>query len=91
MDFMATLGARSGVSTIESLRDGARRVLVLQGGGALGAHQAGVYEELSKTPYRPAPDRRRVARAAPRVAAYVKTPSAPRARRAAGVLAIAAR
>ena len=27
--------------------------LVLQGGGALGAYQAGVYEELSKTPFRP--------------------------------------
>jgi NTE family protein len=27
--------------------------LVLQGGGALGAYQAGVYEELSRTPYRP--------------------------------------
>src|SRR3569623_1662415 len=27
--------------------------LVLQGGGALGAYQAGVYEELSKTPFKP--------------------------------------
>jgi NTE family protein len=30
-----------------------RIVLVLQGGGALGAYQAGVYEELSSTPYQP--------------------------------------
>jgi NTE family protein len=30
-----------------------RVALVLQGGGALGAYQAGVYEELSKTPYHP--------------------------------------
>jgi NTE family protein len=30
-----------------------RIALVLQGGGALGAYQAGVYEELSSTPYQP--------------------------------------
>jgi NTE family protein len=31
----------------------ARTALVLQGGGALGAYQAGVYEELLRTPYQP--------------------------------------
>src|SRR5471032_2356459 len=30
-----------------------RIVLVLQGGGALGAYQAGVYEELASTAYQP--------------------------------------
>ena len=27
--------------------------MVLQGGGALGSYQAGVYEELASTPYQP--------------------------------------
>src|SRR5215472_6076149 len=31
----------------------AKRVLVLQGGGALGAYQAGVYEALSAAGFRP--------------------------------------
>jgi len=33
--------------------DGERKVLVLQGGGALGAYQAGVYEELAARGYAP--------------------------------------
>jgi NTE family protein len=34
-------------------RSNARRALVLQGGGALGAYQAGVYQALMKTDFRP--------------------------------------
>ena len=45
-------------ATANALPQAARRppynmVLVLQGGGALGAYQAGVYEELSTSDYRP--------------------------------------
>ncbi|HEY0107071.1 MAG TPA: patatin-like phospholipase family protein, partial [Rhizomicrobium sp.] len=45
MDSVATQAPRIG--------DGARRVLVLQGGGALGSYQAGVYEGLAEADFRP--------------------------------------
>jgi NTE family protein len=40
-------------SNPELLRDGEQAVLVLQGGGALGAYQAGVFEELSDSGIKP--------------------------------------
>ncbi|MEJ0026048.1 MAG: patatin-like phospholipase family protein [Rhizomicrobium sp.] len=45
MDSVTTQAPRTG--------DGARRVLVLQGGGALGSYQAGVYEGLAEADFRP--------------------------------------
>ena len=46
---MATAGStESGIN-----RPHDKVALVLQGGGALGAYQAGVYEELADSPYQP--------------------------------------
>jgi len=45
MDVVASEAPRTGT--------GARRVLVLQGGGALGAYQGGVYEGLAEADFRP--------------------------------------